>query len=824
MKLLYTTFFVLVAALRLGAQCNGVFSDDFETGAPSPSWAIGTGHTMVVSNTAPAAGTYSMDMTGSSAFYSGPNVMFPASQPTYISWRIKTNTVSAANGYFVLGDANINSDNGILFAYCNASSGLRFYGATGYNYPIVANTWYHVEVMNINWTARTMDIYVNSVLILPGWPFRSTTATSMDRLHTFNLSTATASYDNIIIGGVPVTVSNSTVSPLCNAAATGSIDLTVSGGTPPYSYSWSNSASTQDLNSITAGTYSVVVTDNIGCTTNVSVTLTQPPAISLSATTTNVNCFAGMDGTADLTATGGTPGYTYSWSSGATTEDEPSLAAGTYTLLLTDANGCNAVLSGITITEPSEVTAAVSVTDVTCNGSNTGSATMTVSGGIPGYTYSWSPAGGTNATATGLSAGTYTCNITDNNGCILPQTCSISEPAIITVTASGTDLTCNGDSTGTALVNVTGGIPGYSYNWMPGNMSNANIPALAAGTYTCTVTDMNGCTNTGSITITEPSLITASATSTSVSCAGGSDGSATLTVSGGTPGYSYSWGNGDTSAMADSLSGGTHSCTITDMNGCLLIQQVIVSEPSPIVINLAVTNASSCGGNEGSIDATPTGGTGSYTYSWSNGPVTQDNFTLSAGTYSITVTDTNGCVSTNNATVLNPPLPTVSVSFPASTFCFDDANFTLSGGSPAGGIWSGAGVSSGMFDPSAAGNGTTPITYTYTDGNNCTASAVSSVTVNACVGIEETSVAIWNVYPNPTNGTFTLSTNNNSGDVIIEVLDVQGRIIFSENENNVAPGFSTQVSIENVSNGMYILRIVNTTKSTTEIYKIAVQN
>ncbi len=824
MKSFFYTALIFFTSLQLNAQCGGVFFDDFETGTLSPAWSIGTGHTVVVDNIAPAVGTYSMHSTGVSAFYAGPNVMLTSSQPTYVSVWMSTNTVTAANGYFVLGDANIVNDNGVLFAYFNASSSLRFFGTTGYNYPIVANTWYHVEAMNMNWTSRTSDIYVNGVLILPGWPFRSTTATSIDRLHTFNLTNATASYDNIIIGGIPLTLSNTATSPVCNGDATGAIDLNVSGGNAPYSYSWSNSANSQDINGVVAGTYSVTVTDNSSCVTTASFTITEPPALSLSATTTNVICFAATDGTADLTVTGGSPGYNYSWSSGASTEDEPSLAAGTYTVLVTDNNGCSGVLSGITITEPTEITAAVAVTNILCNGANNGSATVSPTGGIQPYSYLWSPAGGTSPTATGLAAGTYTCTITDTNGCVLPQTCAISEPSVITSTISGTDVNCNGGNTGTAAINVSGGTPGYSYNWLPTGGTTANATGLTAGTYTCNIIDVNGCTHSETITITEPTAIVATASSTGATCAGGSDATAMIMATGGTPGYTFSWSNGDTSATADSLFAGPYSCTVTDANGCSIIQQVIISQASPIVITLNVINATSCGGNEGSIDATVTGGTSPFTYSWSSGQPTEDIFALTFGSYVLTVTDSNGCTAVNNADVLNPPLPTVSLSFATTMYCFDDANVTLSGGSPAGGAWGGTGVSAGMFDPSAAGNGPTIITYSYTDANNCTASATNSLTVDACIGITELSSASWNIYPNPSAGIFTISTSNSNGDVLFEIVDVQGRVVLSENATNSAPGFSRQLSLENVSNGLYMLRISNVNNGIVETYKLSIQH
>ena len=196
--LLTGIFFSLFLSTNfLFAQC---VSDNFESGTFGPPWNTGSGYTQTIVNTDPAQGIYSLRNSGVSAFYQGPNLIFTPFQPTEVSWWIKTDVTDGANGYFVLGNINIHSDNGILFSYCNSTSGLRFFNTTGYNHPISANTWYHVEVKNIDWTARNMDIYVDGNLILENWAFRSSTATYVDRLHLFNLGTANPQYDDIRIG------------------------------------------------------------------------------------------------------------------------------------------------------------------------------------------------------------------------------------------------------------------------------------------------------------------------------------------------------------------------------------------------------------------------------------------------------------------------------------------------------------------------------------------------------------------------------------------------------------------------------------------------
>lgn len=680
MKKLLPLIIALFPVLKGNAQCGPLFSDDFETGAPSASWNIGSGHTMTVSSTAPAAGTYSMDMTGSSVFYSGPNVTFASSQPTYVSWWIKTNSTSVANGYFVLGDANINSDNGVLFAYCNSNSELRFFGSTGYNYPISVNTWYHVEVMNINWTARTMDIYVNSTLILTAWPFRSTTATSVDRLHLFNLNSATASYDNIQIGGGnPMVLSNTTISPLCNGNTNGSIDLTVTGGNSPFTYNWSNSATTEDLTGLGAGTYSVQVTDNIGCTGNATVTLTEPTLLQVTSSSTGTSCIGTYDGTLLATVSGGTGPYTYMWSNG-----------------------------------------------------------------------------GNMAAMSNISGGVYTCTVTDVYNCSSIASTIVTQPPAITTTFSNLSPLCNGDANGSITANVSGGTPGYTYAWSTGG-TTSTISGLGAGSYSLTITDANNCTAANSITLTEPDPLSAVPTSTPTSCNSTCDGMADVGPMGGTAPYAYSWSpGGQTTQFISSLCPGSYTCNWNDANGCAIITTVTITAPAAITLAVTGTDPTGCTTNDGSADLTANGGTPGYTFSWSNTTTTEDLSGLGAGTYDVVVTDAAGCSDSVSVTLNNPNPPAVTIVFAQDTFCQADGAATLTGGLPAGGTWSGPGVSGSTFTPSTAGLGTSAITYTYTDAGGCTGSYTSNLYVSGCVGIAEMTAGSYSIYPNPNNGTFVV--------------------------------------------------------------------
>jgi gliding motility-associated-like protein len=467
-----------------------------------------------------------------------------------------------------------------------------------------------------------------------------------------NGCTATRNYTVTQPSAITATTSQTNVS--CNGGSNGSASVSVSGGTPGYTYSWSPSGGTAaSATGLTAGTYVCTITDNNGCSTNENFTVTQPSAITATTSQTNVSCNGGSNGSASVSVSGGTPGYTYSWSpSGGTAASATGLTAGTYVCTITDNNGCSTT-ENFTVTQPSAITATTSQTNVSCNGGSNGSASVSVSGGTPGYTYSWSPSGGTAASATGLTAGTYVCTITDNNGCSTTENFTVTQPSAITATTSQTNVSCNGGSNGSASVSVSGGTPGYTYSWSPSGGTAASATGLTAGTYVCTITDNNGCTTTENFTVTQPSVITATTSQTNVSCNGGSNGSASVSVSGGTPGYTYSWSpSGGTAATATGLTAGTYVCTITDNNGCTTTENFTVTQPSAITATTSQTNVSCNGGSNGSASVSVSGGTPGYTYSWSPSGGTAATATgLTAGTYVCTVTDNNGCSTTENFTI-----------------------------------------------------------------------------------------------------------------------------------------------------------------------------
>ncbi|SMP36639.1 SprB repeat-containing protein, partial [Chryseobacterium profundimaris] len=392
---------------------------------------------------------------------------------------------------------------------------------------------------------------------------------------------------------------------------------------------------------LSAGTYTVTVTDANACTLTRTFTITQPAsAVSGTTVVTNVACNGASNGAINLTPAGGTAPYTFNWGGGITTEDRTGLAAGTYTVTITDANGCTGTVNA-TVTQPaSAVSGTTVVTNVACNGASNGAINLTPAGGTAPYTFNWG-GGITTEDRTGLAAGTYTVTITDANGCTGTVNATVTQPTALSATTSQTNIACNGGSTGVATVNVSGGTAPYTYSWSPSGGTAATATGLSAGTYTVTVTDANACTLTRTFTITQPaSAVSGTTVVTNVACNGASNGSINLTPAGGTAPYTFNWGGGITTEDRTGLAAGTYTVTITDANGCTGTVNATVTQPTALSATTSQTNIACNGGSTGVATVNVSGGTAPYTYSWAPFGGTAATATgLSAGTYTVTVTD-----------------------------------------------------------------------------------------------------------------------------------------------------------------------------------------
>ncbi|MFN0015899.1 MAG: beta strand repeat-containing protein, partial [Saprospiraceae bacterium] len=510
----------------------------------------------------------------------------------------------------------------------------------------------------------------------------------------------------------------------CPGGSNGSATASPTGST--LSYLWNTTATTQTISNLAAGTYTVTVTNQItGCTASATAVVTQPAPLGVSFTKTNVSCFGGNNGSVTASGSGGTPGYTYVWSTGTTGPTISNRPAGTYTVTMTDANNCPIVQS-TTITQPSSaVSASISKTNVSCFGGNNGSATASASGGTPGYTFVWS--NGTNGpTASGLSAGTYTVTATDANGCTAAQTTTITQPPLLTANANATNATCFGGSNGTASASGSGGVTPYTIAWSTGG-TGPLITGLSAGTYTATVTDGNGCTATAAATVGQPAALQIAIVASEVSCFGGNDGSATATGSGGATPYTFVWSTGTSGPTANNLSAGTYTVTMTDANTCTGSATASIAQPPGISIVISKTNVTCFGGNNGSATATATGGTPGYNFVWSTGTTGPTAINLSAGTYTVTVTDALDCTTAQATTITQPTQVGVSIS-KTNVPCFGGNNgsttATANGGTPGYTyVWS-----NGTNGPTASGLSAGTYTATASDANGCTAIQMTTIT------------------------------------------------------------------------------------------------
>jgi hypothetical protein len=447
----------------------------------------------------------------------------------------------------------------------------------------------------------------------------------------------------------------------------GAIATVVTYGTQPFSFAWndlSGSTQPQQRTNLASGTYSVTVTDAVGCTNTTQTTISGSVGANASGTVSAITCAGANNGSIDMAIGGGGAPYTFDWSD-LNTPPEPisraNLAPGTYSLTVTASNGCTATYSA-TLTAPLALTQSVGNTPATCGLSN-GALAVTAQGGTGALVFDWADLPGTSnpQNRTGLSAGSYGLTITDANGCTVTWSGSIAQMGGPTATSSVVNVACFGNATGNIQLTTNSGTAPYLYNWadISSGVEPEDRANLVAGTYSVTITDVSACTWSQSFVLSQPaSALTVAATTTNATC-GSSNGTINLTINGGNGTYTFDWADITSQPEPQNRTGltaGTYAVTVTDANACTTVTSATIAFNGQPSIAATTANAT-CGNPVGSINLTISGDGSPYSFNWADiatGPEPEDRTGLSAGAYSVTVTGSTGCTSTGSWTLTNP--------------------------------------------------------------------------------------------------------------------------------------------------------------------------
>lgn len=595
---------------------------------------------------------------------------------------------------------------------------------------------------------------------------------------------------------------NVSTDPACYGDSTGSANSNTIGGTQPYSYQWNdpNNSTTANVANLPAGTWTVVVTDGAGTTASDSVLLVDPEEILVEVSTIPTSC-ASCDGQATASATGGTGALAYQWDNGQNGQTITDLCPGWYIVTVTDQNMCEAVDSVEVVSSGSGgFTIELTATTTACD-ENTGTAEVEMTGGDAPFTFQWDdPDNQTTQTASNLAAGTYTVVVTDSNGCEVSGSVVLNSENGPTVSVTSTSVLCNGGNTGIASAEVDGGTAPYTYEWNdPNNQTTQEAEDLTAGIYDVIVTDFNGCVTIASGEVTEPATITLNTTSTNATC-NESDGSATVNAVGGTGDYTYQWDANtlnQTTQTATNLPAGNYEVLVTDENGCTESTIASINDDGAPNITLIKEDATCFGACDGNATVNVNNGADPFTYQWNdpNNQTTASITELCAGSYSVVVTDVDGCSASTNTTIQEPNEIDVSTGFVGSSIAASNTDadayqwFDCNLNEPI------QEANESTFTP--VENGTYAVIITE---GNCS-------DTSACVEINNAGLAEYNAtnrvvaYPNPNTGTFYL--DNITEESMFTVLDAQGKIVLEGQVNKE----KTKVDLSNLVKGIYFVKV-----------------
>jgi hypothetical protein len=615
----------------------------------------------------------------------------------------------------------------------------------------------------------------------------------------------------------------------CIGLNDGAINITVGGGVSPYSYYWleknwdpKDGLTTQDIEDLFAGEYSVKITDNLGCFKMYDTIVSQPDLISLVVDSIKPSCPGRVDGAAWIHAIGGNGGYTYIWTpTGKTGNHVENMPAWLYNVNIVDKKQCQG--SGqVSITEsPAIIITLDSIKHILCP-DGCGSIYVSVDNGTPPYTYLWSPVSDISEDLVCMAADTYNIIVTDAANC--PE---ISEDFIIEDQSVPLDIirqevvanvSCHGSANGEIILKATGKEPiSYSIDNGATWQTDTLFTGLQVGSYITAFKDGNECIKYDStLIVTEPAPLQIEAVVTDVTCSGDSSGTITISISGGTPSYSCSWSDGPTECDRDSLTAGSYILTITDGNGCSKDTNFIISEPSSITVNGIVTDVSCNGGSDGVIATSISGGISPYTCLWDNGPTTCDRTNLPADSFKLTVTDGNGCIKDTTFIIYQPGVLNInSVDTSWNSTSGGTITISASGGTNP--------LTYGLIGVTNAGDSDSNLTGAFidllggeykvyvVDNNLCTDTADKTKFPELCCLSVESLFDNSNIslYPNPTTGKLTVEIEaRDSKDIYLEIVNLLGQVIWKkELQNNGQLRFVEVIDMSQQSKGTYFMRV-----------------
>lgn len=628
--------------------------------------------------------------------------------------------------------------------------------------------------------------------------------------------------------GPTVNVTSATIT--CFGAANGSAQA-VATGVGPFTFTWSPatasvvSGNTTTATGLGAGVYNINVRDNTtGCITSATVNVTQPSASTITSNVFNLSCNSVCNGSITATVSGGTPNYTLNWLPVGSGTLITGLCVGNYTVNVTDANGCASTKTFV-VTQPNSLTVTATQTNVLCNAAANGAISVTVAGGSPAYSYTWTPVGtftgSSNSSINNLPPNVYTLTVSDNNGCPIVQTYTITQPTALGHTVTNTNNTCNSSCNGTASQTVSGGTPTYSFSWSSSAATTATLGALCAGNYTATVVDGNGCVSNQTFTITQPAAISVTATPTSPNCNGACNGSITTNVVGGNPGYSYNWSPAGVGSNPTGLCPNVYTLTVTDASLCIGNAIVTLTNPPAVIANVSFTNPSCNALCNGIAISNPLNATAPVSYTWTNVPPSSVSTAtgLCANTiYSVFVSDFKGCTDAQTISLVSPPSLTINPSITPATCGSSNGSISIgiSGGTPTYGVlWLPSAATTTFVTNLAAGI----YTVTVTDQNGCANTAsiplsnsngpssalITSTNVNCnaqCTGAASVSNIVGGTpgytisWVNPVSAS-TLVTNLCAGTYTAQVLDANGCLLFQSVSITQPTPFNDNETISN---------------------------